>query len=94
MWIIFGGIAITGTFMNLFMYIKGYDYKLPMAIGLAFTSLTLCAEYNLVSNWVILKDWSALLDVVPTMKNTLWILTIFSILLNLLPLFLDLINKK
>jgi hypothetical protein len=49
MWIIFGVIAIVATFINLYMYKAGKDYKLVMAIGLSFTALTLCSEYSLIS---------------------------------------------
>ena len=34
MWIILGVIAIAATFINLYMYKSGKDYKLAMAIGL------------------------------------------------------------
>lgn len=94
MWVIFGFIAIIATFINLYMYKTRKDYKLAIAIALSFTSLTLVAEYSIVSNWVKKEDWSALMDVVPTMEISLWILTIISILLNLIPIFLDLKHKK
>ena len=94
MWVIFGVIAILITFINLYMYIAGKDYKLAMALGLSFTSLTLCAEYSLVSGWVKAEDWSALLDVVPGMERALWFLTIVSILLNIAPILLELKSKK
>ena len=94
MWIILGFIAIVATFINLYMYKTGKDYKLAMAIGLSFTAFTLCAEYSAVSKWVKVEDWSALLDVIPTMEKALWFLTIMSILLNIAPIFLELKNKE
>jgi len=94
MWIILGIIAIAATFTNLYMYKKGKDYKLAMAIGLSFTALELCAEYSAVSKWVKREDWSALLDVIPTMEKALWFLTIISILLNIAPIFLELKNRE
>jgi magnesium-transporting ATPase (P-type) len=93
MWIIFGVISIVATFINLYMYKKGKDYKLAMAIGLSFTALTLCSEYSLVSRWVKAEDWGALLDVIPTMEIWLWILTIISIFLNIIPILLEVKNK-
>ncbi|WP_418302531.1 hypothetical protein [Lysinibacillus fusiformis] len=90
MWLLFGLIAIVATFINLYMYTTGKDYKLAMAMGLSFTALTLCSEYSLVSNWVKVEDWSALEDVVPGMERALWFLTIVSILLNIAPIFLQL----
>lgn len=93
MWIILGPIAIVATFINLYMYITGKDYKLAMALGLSFTALTLCAEHSLVSNWIKVEDWSALSEV-PAMNKAFWFLTIVSILLNIVPILLELKNKK
>lgn len=94
MWIILGIIALISTFINLYMYKVGKNYKLAMSIGLSFTALTLCSEYTLVSRWVKVNDWSALLDVVPYMETALWILTIISIVLNITPILLEFKNKK
>lgn len=94
MWIVFGGIALVSTLVNLCMYKVGKNYKLAMAIGLSFTALTLCSQYTLVSGWVKMNDWTALLDVVPYMENALWILTIISIVLNITPILLELKNKE
>lgn len=94
MWLIIGLIAIVATFINLFMYSKGKDYKLAMAMGLSFTALTLCAEYSLVSDWVKARDWAALEDVVPGMERALWFLTMVSIFLNIIPLLLERKGKK
>ncbi len=94
MWVIFSLIAIIATCINLYMYGTGKDYKLAMAMGISFTALTLVAGYSMVSDWVEVEDWSALLDVVPTMEIALWVLTIISILLNISPILLELKNKK
>lgn len=94
MWVILGVIAIVVTFINLYLYTAGKDYKLAMAMGLSFTALTLCAEYSLVSDWVEVEDWAALMDVVPGMERALWFLTIVSILLNITPILLERKSKK
>lgn len=94
MWLIIGLIAIVATFINLYMYATGKDYKFAMAMGLSFTALTLCAEYSLVSVWVEVEDWAALMDVVPGMERALWLLAIVSILLNIAPILLELKGKK
>ncbi|AOV07065.1 hypothetical protein [Sporosarcina ureilytica] len=94
MWVVLGVIAIIATFINLYMYKAGKDYKLAMALGLSFTALTLVAEYSMVSDWVKVEDWAALLDVVPGMEKALWFLTIVSILLNIAPILLELKGKK
>ena len=94
MWFIFGIIAIVATFINLYMYKTGKDYKLAMAMGVSFTALTLCSEYSLVSRWVKVEDWAALEYVVPGMERALWFLTIVSILLNIAPILLEPKNKQ
>lgn len=94
MWLAIGILAIVATFINLYMYRKGKDYKLWMALGLSLTALTLCAEYTLVYNWVEAEDWAALQDVVLILEKPLWFLTITSILLNMTPVFLELIDNK
>jgi hypothetical protein len=94
MWVILGVIAIVVTFINLYMYSAGKDYKLAMALGLSFTALTLCADYSYVSRWVKVEDWAALSDVVPGMAKALWFLTIVSNLLNIAPILLERRGKK
>ena len=90
MFLVLGVIAIVATVLNLYLYKVGKDYKLAMAMGLSFTALTLVAGYSMISGWVKVKDWAALLDVVPTMTTVLWVLTIISILLNTIPILLEL----
>ena len=94
MWIILGVLAIIATFTNLYLYKTGRDYRLALALGLSFTALTLTAEYSLVSDWVKVEDWSALMDVVPAMEMPLLYLTIISIALNITPILLDLRNRE
>ncbi|REJ07781.1 hypothetical protein [Halobacillus trueperi] len=94
MWIILGVIAIVATFINLYMYKAGKDYKLAMAMGLSFTALTICADYSYLSRWVKAEDWAALSDVIPGMARAFWFLTIVSILLNIAPIFLERISNK
>ena len=86
MFLVLGTIAIVATVLNLYLYKVGKNYKLAMAMGLSFTALTLVAGHSMISDWVKVKDWAALLDVVPTMTTALWILTIVSILLNIIPI--------
>lgn len=94
MWFLFGLIAIAATCVNLYLYALGKNYKLAMAMGLSFTALTLAADYNMVADWVQAEDWSALSDVVPIMSTALWVLTIISILLNIIPMLLEFKSTK
>ncbi|MBM7699418.1 hypothetical protein [Kurthia huakuii] len=94
MWILFGVLALVATFFNFYLYVKGKDYQIAMALGLSFTALTVCAEYTLVSDWVKAEDWTALMDVVPSMETALWVLTVLAIAINLAPVFLEAKRKK
>ncbi|TCI65234.1 hypothetical protein [Exiguobacterium sp. SH0S2] len=94
MWMIFGILAIGATLFNLYTFSVGRDYKLPMAIALSLTALTVCADYSYLSVWVEAEDWSALADVVPGMGRAWWVLTSISIGLNMLPIFLERSMKK
>lgn len=94
MWMILGVLAIGATLVNLYTFSIGKDYKLPMAIALSLTALTVCADYSYLSVWVEGEDWAALADVIPGMGRAWWVLTSISILLNLLPIFLERIRKR
>lgn len=94
MWMILGLLAIGATLVNLYTFSVGKDYKLPMALALSLTALTVCADYSYLSVWVEAEDWSALADVIPSMGRALWVLTSISIILNLLPIFLERIRKQ
>lgn len=89
MWIIFGSVAIITMFINLYFFKKGKNNQIFMSLSLSFTALTLAAFYSGIANAVEMEDWAGIMDVVPTMSTALWILTISSILLNALPLFLN-----
>ena len=58
------------------------------ACSLTFVSLTFLFEYRMVLDWVTEEDWSAMLDVVPTMSSALTGYVILMIPVNLLPMFL------
>ncbi|MCM3617662.1 hypothetical protein M3936_08720 [Sutcliffiella horikoshii] len=94
MWVILGITAIIVTFINLYMYATGKDYKLAMAMALSFTALTICADYSYLNRWIKVEDWAAISDVVPGMARALWFLTIASILLNISPILLEIKGNK
>lgn len=89
MWLVLGIFAIVTTFINLFKYKSGKDYKLFMAMGLSFTALTIVTLFSDLSSNVITEDWTSLMDVMPTMASFLWILTMISIGLNIAPMLLE-----
>lgn len=94
MWLILGVLAIGATLTNIYLYNTGKDYKLFMALGLALTALTLCAEYSMIASWATAQDWYAIEDVAPTMSKALWVLTGISVALNLSPVVLDKFKNK
>ena len=82
MWIFLGVAAIITAILNVVQSIKNQDAKWFRFISLSLTALTLCTFYSTVAEWVLNEDWTALMDVVPTMSKSLWSLTIVSILIN------------
>lgn len=82
MWIIFGSSAIASAIANLLFWFLGKEAKFFRFLSLSLTALTVCAIYSLDAGWVLKEDWSALMDVVPTMSRYLWGLVIASIALN------------
>ena len=87
MWIFLGVAAIITAVLNIAWTARNKDAKWFRFISVSLTALTLCAEYSLVEKWVLSEDWSALMDVVPSMSKALLILTIASILINSISLF-------
>ncbi len=88
MWILFGNGAIIAAILNIIWTIRHREAKWFRYISLSLTALTMCAEYSLVENWVLHEDWSALMDVVPGMTQSLYFLVIASILINSISLFI------
>ena len=82
MWVILGLSAIVAAILNLLFWSRGKDSKIFRFLSLSLTALTLCAIYSMDAQWVLKEDWSALMDVVPTMSRYLWGLVIVSIALN------------
>lgn len=90
MWLMLGILSIICTFVNICMCIVKKENKYFMICALSFTSLTICSFYSKISEWILKEDWSAIIDVHPTMGKVLWILTILSIILNVfIPIFLE-----
>ena len=87
MWLFLGIAAIITAVLNIIWTLNDLDAKWFRFISLSLTALTLCAFYTEVYQWILIKDWSALYDVVPTMSKALWIITILSIIINSISLF-------
>ena len=87
MWLFFGTTAIITAVLNIVWTLKGLDAKWFRFISLSLTAFTLCTFYTQVYQWVLIEDWSALYDVLPTVSKALWFLTIASIIINSISLF-------
>lgn len=87
MWLLFGLLAIIFAVLNVIGTWKHKEAKWFRYLSLSFTILTLCSEYNQVSQWVVKEDWSALLDVIPYTSDGICGFAIASILINSVSLF-------
>ncbi len=87
LFLLFGLLAIISTMLNLIFTLMKKEAKWFRYLGIAFTALTLCAFYQMDATYVVKQDWSALMDITPTISGVLWFLTAASILLNSISLF-------
>ena len=83
----FGITAIVAAILNVIWTVRHREAKWFRFISLSFTALTLCAYYSLAKQWVLSNAADQLLDVMPTLSDVLWFLTITSIMLNGICLF-------
>ena len=88
LWIVFGIAAIITAITNIICSVLHKETKWFRFASLSLTALTLCAFYGIAARIVLSEDWSGALDVIPTLSKPLWFLTIVSILLNSISLFI------
>ncbi len=68
MWIVCGVISVIFCVIAWIMTMnKNKKANLASMCSLSFVAITLLMEYGMVVNWVNKEDWSAMLDVVPSM---------------------------
>lgn len=87
MWLFFGIAAIITALLNIAWTIRHCEAKWFGIISLSFTAFTLCAFLSEANGWVLMEDWSALMDVLPSASKVLWVLTIASVVINCISLF-------
>lgn len=87
MWFVFGIGAMIAAILNVIWTVKGNNAKGFCFVSLSLTALTLCAFHSQNAVWVLHEDWSALMDVAPSISKALWVLTLISIALNSISLF-------
>ena len=83
MWILFGVLSVIFCMIGWIMVSKKKIVSQWASVcSLAFVSLTLLMEYQMVLQWVHKEDWSALMDVVPAMSSLLTGYVIILLLAN------------
>ena len=87
MWLLFGIAAIIAAILNLGWTLQHREAKWFRFVSISCTALTLCAFLNQVNEWVLVEDWSALMDVIPSTSRAMCILTLASIAINGISLF-------
>lgn len=85
--IVLGIAAIVFAVLNIGFTLKKKNTELYRYLSLSFTALTVCAFYSSAARDVAEKDWSALMDTVPTISTALWVVVLISILINSISLF-------
>ncbi len=86
MWIICAGVSVAFCIAAWIMALKNSKKTVwASACSLSFVALTLLMQYRMVLNWVNNEDWSALMDVVPSMFPILCGYVIVLILANIFP---------
>ena len=85
--LLLGIASIVSAIFNVIWTLRQKDAKWFRFISMAFTALTVCSFYSLAYQWVITKQADQLLDVMPTLSSVLWFLTIASITINGVSLF-------
>lgn len=86
-WLFFGITAIITAILNVIWTLRHREAKWFRFSSLAFTVFTLCAFYAQAAHWVLVEDWGALMDVLPSTSNVLWFLTTASVVINSVSLF-------
>ena len=77
-----GVTAIVTAMLNVTWTLRRREAKWFRFISLAFTTLTVCSFYALAKQWALTGAEDQLLDVMPTLSDCLWFLSIVSIVIN------------
>ncbi len=87
MGILLGISAMITAIGNVAGTLAGKNTAWLRYISISLTALTVCGFYSMNVPAVASEDWSALMDVVPTVSRLLWALTVASIGINSISLF-------
>ena len=86
-WFFFAAASIITAILNVIWTLRNREAKWFRFCSLSFTVFTLCSFYAEAAHWILVEDWSALMDVVPITSNILWFLTVVSVAINSISLF-------
>ena len=88
MWILCIGLSVFLTIVALVLVLKKRDEAMWASVcSLVLVIVSLLIEYKMVLDWVNKSDWSAMLDVVPTMFFLLCIYVVVMIFVNVFIIF-------
>lgn len=94
MWLVFGLGATIFCALNLLWTFQKKDPKYFRFISMTLTSFTLLSFYYDAAKRVISEDWSGLMDILPTTSKALIFLTLLSVFLNGLSLFISKASER
>ena len=95
-WLLLGALAFLLALVNLALALlgKGRGQSVLLFGSLACGVLAMLEEYRLAVEWVQKEDWSALMDVLPSMELVLTAAVFAGLGLNLAALVLHRVWKK
>lgn len=96
MWFFAGLVAFIAAIANL-MYITRNEYKycnILVFISLTAGLLALLGEYSLINGWIVKEDFSAMLDIFPSMYGIVRAAVSVGIVLNGIAVYFDFKRKN
>lgn len=85
MWLLCMGLSVVLTIVAFVLVLKKRDKAMWASVSsLVFVIVSLLLEYKMVLDWVNKSDWTAMLDVVPTMFVMLCIYAVVIVFINVL----------
>ncbi len=95
MWLAAGIMSVVFCVIALAMSVmKNEKACWASACSLSFVAISLLMEYRLILNWVSKNDWSALMDVIPSMYGFFCRYVIIMLILNAAVIVLNTRQQK
>lgn len=87
MWLVLGIGAILFAILNVVWSFQNREAKYFRFLSLALTALTVCAFYEDGAMRVVKRNYSGLMDTMPSISKALWVCVMISILINSISIF-------